>query len=129
MDSPAKGMSKHIHKHDRKLWSFCEQVVWTYASLYDLTISDVKPVKRKNAGNRFGQCSKHGIVRLTLRDFSHGHWARRPELAYEIVDTIAHELAHLRHQKHDSAWLKLYANILAGLSSTKVLQKIKRLRK
>jgi predicted metal-dependent hydrolase len=120
---------KHVHKADRRLWSFVEQVVWTYASLYDLAISEVKPVKRKNAHDRYGQCSKHGVVRIAVRTFSDGKWDKRPELAYEIVDTIAHELAHLKHQKHNIAWLRLYANILAGLSSTSVLQKIKRLRK
>jgi predicted metal-dependent hydrolase len=122
-------MSRHLHKDDRELWSFVEKVIWDYASIYGLAIWGVKPVKRRNTHDRYGQCSKNGIVRLSLRTFSHGRWDKRPELAYEIVDTIAHELAHLRHQKHTAPWLRLYAVILGRLSQSDVLQKIKLLRK
>lgn len=120
---------KHLHKDDRELWVFVEKVIWRYAGLFDLPIEEVKPVKRKNTHDRYGQCSKNGVVRIALRTFSRGRWSKRPELSYQIVDTIAHELAHLREQKHGALWIRLYADILAHLSTTTVLWKIKQLRK
>jgi hypothetical protein len=56
----------------------------------------------------YGVCYEDGVIRIRLRH------ARTRRLLKEssLVDTLCHELAHLRYLDHGSRWEKLYRRIL-----------------
>jgi len=56
----------------------------------------------------YGVCYEDGVIRIRLRH------ARTRRLLKEssLVDTLCHELAHLRYLDHGSRWEKLYQRIL-----------------
>jgi metallopeptidase YgjP-like protein len=58
---------------------------------------------------RYGICFADGRIRIRL------HQVRAPELLkYSVmVDTLCHELAHLRHLNHGQRFWRLYRRILA----------------
>lgn len=57
---------------------------------------------------RYGICYDDGSIRIRLR-----HARTRRLLKYSaLVDTLCHELAHLRHFNHGARFQRLYARIL-----------------
>lgn len=44
---------------------------------------------------------------------------------YEVLELIAHELAHLAHFDHNEKWMRLYAELMCDMLSRGVLQQIK----
>lgn len=111
------------------MWNYVSHLIQVTASARGLRLTKVKMMRKRHTMTRFGQCSRRGVLRITLRAFSNGEWARKPEMAYDIVDAVAHELAHLRHYKHNAAWFALYANLLACFAASGVYHVVSRLRK
>lgn len=91
-----------IKKKDRELWQYVCETLHTYADNFDLKLKKVRPLKKKWLGLYVGSCSKRGVLRMSVRDAD----------AYSLIDLMAHELAHLRHQKHSSKWFELHFHIL-----------------
>lgn len=120
---------KHVHPDDCKLWIFVEETVRKFAAVYRLELRDVRPVKKKESCEIHGFCSRKKVISISLRTFLDGHWDKRPELAYVIVDTIAHELAHLKYNNHKAQWHRLYINILASIAAGRTLSRIRQLSK
>lgn len=58
---------------------------------------------------RYGACFEDGTVKLRLRHARTGEFLRESSL----VDTLCHELAHLRHFDHGRQFQRLYERILA----------------
>lgn len=77
--------------------------------------------KQKFAKNIYGICHWDGRIGIRIR------WATgRPLHSYAIIDTMAHELAHLRHRTHSREWFKLHAAILSDMANTDLLNQINR---
>ena len=57
----------------------------------------------------YGVCYEDGVIRIRLRHAKHGRLLKESSL----VDTLCHELAHLRHLNHGPRFRKLYQRILA----------------
>ena len=122
-------IKKHLHPDDVALWHFVEKVVYRLAHDYCLKLGGVRPVKRRKTASIHGFCSKKGVVSIAVRTFRKGRWERKPELAYQIADTIAHEVAHLRHNNHRTAWFRLYASMLATVAGGRTYSTLRRLTK
>jgi hypothetical protein len=58
---------------------------------------------------RYGVCFADGTIKLRLRSVRTGELLRESSL----VDTLCHELAHLRHLDHSRRFHRLYERILA----------------
>jgi predicted metal-dependent hydrolase len=56
----------------------------------------------------YGICYEDGVIRIRLRHARTGHLLKESSL----VDTLCHELAHLRHLDHSIRWNRLYRRIL-----------------
>ncbi len=69
-------------------------------------------LKRKNYS---GLCDYDGTITYRI----HG---KEP---YQILDVIAHELAHLAHFDHNEKWMRLYAELVCDMLACGELQKIK----
>ena len=78
------------------------------ARRFDLRYSTIDP-ERDGVNAHYGICYEDGRIRIRLRH------ARTRRLLKEssLVDTLCHELAHLRHLDHSLRFRRLYARILA----------------
>lgn len=68
----------------------------------------VLEAERANVKRRYGVCFSDGTIRIRLR-----HAATARPLKYSsLVNTLCHELAHLRHFNHGPQFQAFYARIL-----------------
>jgi hypothetical protein len=64
--------------------------------------------ERPNVKRRYGVCFADGTIRIRLRHVVTG----RPLRYSSLVNTLCHELAHLRHFNHGVRFRRLYFEIL-----------------
>ena len=64
---------------------------------------------RPDAHDRYGVCFEDGRIRVRLIHARTG----RPLRYSALIDTVVHELAHLRHMDHGPRWEALYEEMLA----------------
>jgi len=64
--------------------------------------------ERANVKSRYGVCSADGEIKIRLRHAVTG----RPLKYSSLVNTLCHELAHLRHFNHGLRFRSLYLQIL-----------------
>lgn len=63
---------------------------------------------RADARDRYGLCFSDGRIRVRLVHVTTGH-----SLKYSaLIDTVVHELAHLRYMDHGPRWESLYRRML-----------------
>jgi len=77
------------------------------ATAFDLPLQSID-AESERVRRRYGICYADGRIRIRL------HQLRAPELLkYSVmVDTLCHELAHLRHFDHGRRFWRLYRRIL-----------------
>lgn len=75
--------------------------------VFDLHYTSLE-IERANVTSHYGVCYEDGAIRIRLRH------ARTKRLLKEssLVDTLCHELAHLRHLNHGLGFRSLYQRIL-----------------
>lgn len=64
--------------------------------------------ERANVKSRYGVCFSDGTIRIRLRHATTG----KPLKYSSLVNTLCHELAHLRHFNHGPRFQTLYGEIL-----------------
>ena len=64
--------------------------------------------ERKGVTDWYGVCYEDGVIRIRLRNATTGRLLKESSL----VDTLCHELAHLRHLDHGLRFRRLYQRIL-----------------
>jgi predicted metal-dependent hydrolase len=64
---------------------------------------------RPDVHDRYGVCFDDGRIRIRLIHARTG----RPLRYSALIDTVVHELAHLRHMNHGPRWEALYEKMLA----------------
>lgn len=77
------------------------------ATRFELRYASIEP-ERPNVRSRYGICYDDGRIRIRLRHATTGEALRYSSL----VNTLCHELAHLRHMNHGPRFKKLYLKIL-----------------
>ena len=65
--------------------------------------------ERANVTRRYGVCFSDGTIRIRLRHALTG----RPLKYSSLVNTLCHELAHLRHFNHSKRFYAFYDRLLA----------------
>jgi len=64
--------------------------------------------ERANVKSRYGICYSDGTIKIRLRHATTG----RPLKYSSLVNTLCHELAHLRHFNHGPRFQRLYTEML-----------------
>lgn len=111
-----------MNARDKRTFDFIEAQMQQFAGLYGLPFKGLLTIyKQKFARNIYGVCHWDGRIGIRIR------WATgRPLHSYAIIDTMAHELAHLRHRTHSRKWFSLHAAILGAMACTDLLNQINR---
>jgi hypothetical protein len=69
--------------------------------------------EQDGVNSHYGICYEDGVIRIRLRHAVTGHLLKESSL----VDTLCHELAHLRHFDHSPRFWSYYRKILAEARS------------
>jgi predicted metal-dependent hydrolase len=80
---------------------------WRLAQSFELPLRAVHP-ESPRVKRRYGVCYADGTIKIRLRSVRSGELLRESSL----VDTLCHELAHLRHFDHGARFERLYRRIL-----------------
>jgi predicted metal-dependent hydrolase len=78
------------------------------AGQFGLAFASIE-AERASVKRRYGICYSDGRIRIRL----HHATTRRPLKYSSLVNTLCHELAHLRHFDHGARFKAYYARILA----------------
>jgi predicted metal-dependent hydrolase len=84
-----------------------EQDASRIAHVFGLRYRAIEP-ERPHVRRRLGVCYADGTIRIRLHHARSG----RPLKYSSLVDTLCHELAHLRHFNHGRRFQALYRRIL-----------------
>ncbi len=91
----------------RELMSRLERDAGRIASQFGLRYRALE-AERANVTSRYGVCYSDGTVRIRLRHVTTG----KPLKYSSLVNTLCHELAHLRHFNHGPRFKAFYLQIL-----------------
>jgi len=78
------------------------------AAVFGLRYRELQ-AEQEGVNSHFGICYEDGVIRIRLRHAVTGRLLKESSL----VDTLCHELAHLRHFDHSPQFWGYYRNILA----------------
>ena len=78
----------------------------------------VLEAERANVKRRYGVCYSDGTIRIRLRHATSGNALKYSSL----VNTLCHELAHLKHFNHGQRFQTLYAEILGWARRENIYQ-------
>jgi predicted metal-dependent hydrolase len=77
------------------------------AARFDLRYRSIE-AERANVTSRYGICYEDGVIKIRLR-----HAVTGEPLRYSsLVNTLCHELAHLRHFNHGERFRVFYRDVL-----------------
>ena len=114
--TPARGTRRPASSPRRKellarekarLWERLEADARRIAAQFRLECSRLEP-EREGVRSHYGITYGDGTIRIRLRHAATG----RPLKYSSLVNTVCHELAHLRHFNHGERFKKLYFRIL-----------------
>ena len=77
------------------------------ARRFELRYSAIE-AERPNVKQRYGSCCSDGVIKIRLRHAATG----RPLKYSSLVNTLCHELAHLRHFDHGPRFKAFYFHLL-----------------
>jgi predicted metal-dependent hydrolase len=77
------------------------------AGRFELRYRALEP-ERRGVTSRYGLCTSDGLIKIRLRHASTG----RPLKYSSLVNTLCHELAHLRHFDHGPRFRAFYLRLL-----------------
>ena len=94
-----------LHPDDRALFQLMHMLAFAAAAHFNLPLREFEPKRRPSPGGAYGLCNlTSGTVSILFR-CKHsaregGAWFRSPSTKREVVETVAHELAHFRDAGH-----------------------------
>lgn len=114
-------MNARRKRKSKKIWKVAKGIARRYAVLFGLELRRVKRLKKRYRDTLFGYCTDDGVVAIGIDadDESRHH-------PYVVMQTIAHELAHLKHFSHGPAWFALYGEIFARMGADGCYKKLRR---
>jgi predicted metal-dependent hydrolase len=87
------------------------------AARFGLTIRVIEPEPRR-VKRRYGVCYSDGTIRIRLTHVESG----KPLEYASLVNTLCHELAHLRHFNHGASFRRFYQEVLAYARAARIYE-------
>lgn len=123
--------SNNVLPQDREIWSFLgTQFASVLRYHYIQEAVSFYALTRAETPGAMGLChyEDNGSFRIgvALREFRNGRWSKRYP-AWEVIDTLAHELAHVYSDQHDDRWGCQHAKFfrfLCDIDSIRQLEKL-----
>lgn len=107
----------YLHEEDIPLFRLLELAAWRHAVWQKLPLKVFEPKRRPLETHAFGLCHpKEGRICVAVRwKKLSGFWMDCPISAEKLIETVAHELAHLRNfpgeSDHGPKWRRLFRDI------------------
>jgi predicted metal-dependent hydrolase len=95
------------HREDERVLALLRRHALRLAQTFELPLRALHAESRR-VRRRYGVCYEDGTIKIRLRSVRNGELLRESSL----VDTLCHELAHLRHFDHGLRFERLYRRIL-----------------
>jgi hypothetical protein len=96
-----------LRQQDQAVVALLRRHALRLAHSFDLPLRALHAESRR-VRSRYGVCYADGTIKIRLRSVRNGELLRESSL----VDTLCHELAHLRHFDHSARFERLYRRIL-----------------
>jgi len=120
---------KLLPECDLALWRLVEEITWRFACLEKLPLTGVEPLRTHGESKLAGWCdTRTGRIAIALRFSKRGRWRKKTLSVNFIADTIAHELAHLRHRKESKKHRKYTQIILDNMFEEGVFTELRKQR-
>lgn len=122
--------SRLLPTQDLPLYRLSEEVCWRWAALSNYPLRRVEPIRNhcdKGTYGWYNRVSKS--LNIGIRFSTRGCWKAWPHTAYNILDSIAHELAHFQHFNHGKKHKGLSKEILQDILDDGMLVEFQKLRK
>ena len=111
LDAPRSGReTPHLGMDRRESRALIERLsrdAERIARRFELRYSAIE-AERPNVKQRYGICYSDGVIKIRLRHAATG----RPLKYSSLVNTLCHELAHLRHFNHGPRFKAFYFRLL-----------------
>jgi predicted metal-dependent hydrolase len=104
---PRRGARDRRRQEDAAAMRRLLEIATELAPRFKLRYSIIEP-ELPGVNEHYGVCYADGTIRIRLRHARSGRLLKESSL----VDTLCHELAHLRHMNHGMAFRRLYRRIL-----------------
>jgi predicted metal-dependent hydrolase len=98
---------QRTRQESRKLMLHLRRDAYKIARHFGLKLRDLK-AERMGVNGHYGICYNDGQIRIRLRHALSG----KPLRYSSLINTLCHELAHLRHFNHGPGFKDLYFRIL-----------------
>lgn len=121
-----------LHPEDVLLFAEVASAMRRVANKHGLNLRSVGHLPDEKVGfdtDRWGDCDRHGNIRLLLRAKVNGQWTTERLSDEEIWRVAAHELAHLRYYEHTDKHRELSEELEFALSNQQESHRKKLLRK
>lgn len=105
--APSETAKQRRLKEDREAIRKLREYGLLLVRQFGLRLAVVEP-ERDGVNSHYGICYEDGLIRIRLRHARTGRLLKESSL----VDTLCHELAHLRHMNHGLRFRRLYLEIL-----------------
>ncbi len=112
---PRPGRPRIDRRRARELIDWLRRDGARIASRFGLTYRAIE-AERSSVRTHFGICYEDGLIKIRLH-----HATRGTALKYSsLVNTLCHELAHLKHFDHGDAFQTFYARLLGWARSASI---------
>lgn len=113
---------KNLCESDALLWAVVELAAWKWACLRRLPLRSVEPLPAHGHSDCFGWCDKDTKrIAVALRFSKGDFWHARCLPARRILETLAHELAHLKFHSHGKQHRRLTRDLFDDMLMEGVL--------
>ncbi len=112
-----------LHEDDRETFVVCKEIAFMTAKRFKLKLKVFEPKCRPQVCMSYGlcYCEEHRIsvvFRFRIKTQVGQVWFDMPDQLSNILNTVGHELAHLRHPDHSKRFWTLANKIIKYILET-----------
>lgn len=114
---------------DLPLYRLVEETCWRWAAYSRYPLKRVEPIRNHSDPKSFGWYNRVSkSVNIGIRFSFQSRWRANPHTAYNILDSVAHELAHFQFFNHGKKHTALIEEIRQDILDEGLLAEFNKLR-